>query len=190
MADFIIPIDAKIKDFKIHLDSHPRTILSAKFGDGKSYFLNELAKDESVSEDYVFITLHPVNYQILDNKDILDLIKRDILAQMLINNMIEPQYDISEDELLYYYIRSNGLALFENVFPIISQLGFEPNLISAFMTGVKSMKFIKSIKNEIVKLKCEKDVVGRIDKFISETDSLTKIYEEDIYTKIIKNVLI
>lgn len=187
MADFIIPIDAKIKDFKIHLDSHPRTILSAKFGDGKSYFLNELAKDESVSEDYVFITLHPVNYQIIDNKDILDLIKRDILAQMLINNMIEPQYDISEDELLYYYIRSNGLALFENVFPIISQLGFEPNLISAFMTGVKSMKFIKSIKNEIVKLKCEKDVVGRIDKFISETDSLTKIYEEDIYTKIIKD---
>lgn len=38
--DTIIPIEEKIKDFKIHLDSHPRTILSAKFGDGKSYFLN------------------------------------------------------------------------------------------------------------------------------------------------------
>lgn len=28
---FLIPIDEKIKEFKIHLDSHPRTIFSAKF---------------------------------------------------------------------------------------------------------------------------------------------------------------
>lgn len=189
MADFIIPIDAKIKDFKIHIDSHPRTILSAKFGDGKSYFLNELAKDESVSNDYAFITIHPVNYQILDNKDILDLIKRDILAQMLINNMIEPQYDISKEELLYYYIRSNGngLALFENIFEIISQLGFEANLISAFMAGVKSVKHINSIRKEIVRIKDENDIVSEIDKFIEKVDCSSKIYEEDIYTKIIKD---
>ena len=189
MADFIIPIDAKIKDFKIHLDSHPRTILSAKFGDGKSYFLNELSKDESVSNDYAFITIHPVNYQILDNKDILDLIKRDILAQMLINNMIEPQYDISKEELLYYYIRSNGngLALFENIFEIISQLGFETNLISAFMAGVKSVKLINSIRKEIVRIKDESDIVSEIDKFIEKVDCSSKIYEEDIYTKIIKD---
>ena len=189
MADFIIPIDAKIKDFKIHLDSHPRTILSAKFGDGKSYFLNELSKDESVSNDYAFITIHPVNYQILDNKDILDLIKRDILAQMLINNMIEPQYDISKEELLYYYIRSNGngLALFENIFEIISQLGFETNLISEFMAGVKSVKLINSIRKEIVRIKDESDIVSEIDKFIEKVDCSSKIYEEDIYTKIIKD---
>lgn len=189
MTDFIIPIDAKIKDFKIHLDSHPRTILSAKFGDGKSYFLNELAKYESVSNDYAFITIHPVNYQILDNKDILDLIKRDILAQMLIDNMIEPQYDISKEELLYYYIRSNGngLALFENIFEIISQLGFETNLISAFMASVKSVKLINSIRKEIVRIKDENDIVSEIDKFIEKVDCSSKIYEEDIYTKIIKD---
>lgn len=189
MADFIIPIDAKIQDFKIHLDSHPRTILSAKFGDGKSYFLNELAKDESVSNDYAFITIHPVNYQILDNKDILDLIKRDILAQMLINNMIEPQYDISKEELLYYYIRSNGngLALFENIFEIISQLGFEAKLISAFIACCKGVGFINSIKNEVAKIKNDQDTVSKIDKFIETADTLTKIYEEDIYTKIIRD---
>ena len=29
--DFLIPIDEKIKEFKIHLDSHPRTIFSPDF---------------------------------------------------------------------------------------------------------------------------------------------------------------
>ena len=38
---FLIPIDEKIKEFKIHLDSHPRTIFSAKYGDGKSFFMNK-----------------------------------------------------------------------------------------------------------------------------------------------------
>ena len=80
------------------------------------------------------------------------------MRDMLINNMIEPQYDISKEELLYYYIRSNGngLALFENIFEIISQLGFETNLISAFMAGVKSVKLINSICfSLIVEVTCQ-----------------------------------
>ena len=35
----IIPMDQAIKDFDLHLKSHPRTILSAGFGEGKSTFL-------------------------------------------------------------------------------------------------------------------------------------------------------
>lgn len=187
MSDFIIPIGHVIKDFKIHLDSHPRTILSAKFGDGKSFFLNKLAIDEMVGEEYAFITIHPVNYQILDNKDILELIKRDILAQMLMNNMIEPEYDISKEELLYYYIKSNGVFALENIFTIISQLGFEADLISAFIAGCKGVKFIKSIINEVAKIKNNQDTVSKIDMFIENVDTSTKIYEEDIYTKIIRD---
>jgi hypothetical protein len=90
---------------------------------------------------------------------------------------------------LYYYIRSNGngLALFENIFEIISQLGFETNLISAFMAGVKSVKLINSIRNEIIRIKDKNDIVSEIDKFIEKVDCSSKIYEEDIYTKIIKD---
>lgn len=39
-----IPIDSTLNRFALHLKSHPRTILSAKYGDGKTYFLNEFAK--------------------------------------------------------------------------------------------------------------------------------------------------
>lgn len=185
--DTIIPIEEKIKDFKIHLDSHPRTILSAKFGDGKSYFLNQLAKNEMVSMDYVFITLHPINYQILDNKDVLELIKRDILAQMIINKMIKTEYDISNDELLYYYLKDHGFSLFDNIFEIISNLGLESSHISAFMAGIKGVQIIKTIKKEFEEIKNKKDIVSIIDKFIENTDCTTKVYEEDIYTKIIKD---
>ena len=41
VRDFEIPVDERMLEFKRHLDCHPRTILSAKFGDGKSYFLNK-----------------------------------------------------------------------------------------------------------------------------------------------------
>lgn len=44
-----IPIDKAIIDFKNHLLSHPRTILSAKYGDGKTYFLSKFVNDPSVN---------------------------------------------------------------------------------------------------------------------------------------------
>ena len=40
----IIPVDDAMKLFENHLLSHDRVILSAKFGDGKSFFLNEFKK--------------------------------------------------------------------------------------------------------------------------------------------------
>lgn len=36
-----IPVDDAIDRFHNHLLSHERIVLSAKFGDGKSFFLNE-----------------------------------------------------------------------------------------------------------------------------------------------------
>lgn len=37
MSNPIIPIDNRITAFTNHLYSHPRTILSARYGDGKSF---------------------------------------------------------------------------------------------------------------------------------------------------------
>ena len=44
MSDPIIPIDNRIAAFTNHLYSHPRTILSARYGDGKSFFLSKFIK--------------------------------------------------------------------------------------------------------------------------------------------------
>lgn len=67
-----IDISQYITDFKQVFEKESRMIFSAMFGDGKSYFLNEFIKSFDFKKgDYYFITLHPVNYVVEDNKDII-----------------------------------------------------------------------------------------------------------------------
>lgn len=84
-----IDISQYITDFKQVFEKESRMIFSAKFGDGKSYFLNEFIESfDSKKGDYYFITLHPVNYVVEDNKDIIEYIKRDILFQLIKDDRI------------------------------------------------------------------------------------------------------
>lgn len=87
----LIPIDKELADFKKHLERNERTIFSAKFGDGKTYFLNEFKKKYSdEKEKYYFITLYPVNYSVAENQDIFEYIKRDILYQLAKDEKLNP----------------------------------------------------------------------------------------------------
>lgn len=90
-----IDITQKLKEFHQHLLHNPRTILSARFGDGKTYFLNEYFAKHQIwkdftpidnrvgsEEDTYFVVLHPVNYVVAKNEDVFEYIKRDILVQL------------------------------------------------------------------------------------------------------------
>ena len=77
----IIDISNKLKDFEEHLNLNCQTILSAKFGDGKTYFLNEYIHQHEA--DTFFVVLHPVNYVLSPNEDIFEYIKRDILCSLV-----------------------------------------------------------------------------------------------------------
>ena len=76
-----IPIDTHLEMFAEHLAINERAILSAKFGDGKTYFLNKF-KEKYSKEGYYFITLYPVNYSVAENADVFEYIKRDIIIQL------------------------------------------------------------------------------------------------------------
>lgn len=45
LDDNIIPVDEAMERFENHLLSHDRVILSAKFGDGKTFFLNKFKEN-------------------------------------------------------------------------------------------------------------------------------------------------
>ena len=79
-----IDISKELERFKLHLESNPQTILSAKFGDGKTYFLNEYMNQHS--DDTFFVVLRPVNYIVSPNEDIFEYIKRDILCLLMSSN--------------------------------------------------------------------------------------------------------
>lgn len=97
----IIDITNKLRDFEEHLNLNRQTILSAKFGDGKTYFLNKYI--EQHEQDTFFIVLHPVNYVVSSNEDIFEYIKRDILCSLVHRNEFqETNWDEALKELLSY----------------------------------------------------------------------------------------
>lgn len=81
VQDNIISLESELLSFDRYFEANSRCVLSAPFGEGKSFFLNEFIKKKS--NDYDFITLYPTDYQICDNKDVFEYIKRDILLALL-----------------------------------------------------------------------------------------------------------
>jgi hypothetical protein len=94
----IIPIDEQINSFADYIANNDRAILSARFGDVKTFFLDEFKN--RYSSEYIFLTLYPVLYQVADNKDIFEYIKRDILIQLLMSG------EVALEDNKYSYIES------------------------------------------------------------------------------------
>lgn len=183
--DFYIPIDHVISDFLVHLKSHERTILSAKFGDGKSYFLNSLMNNEEIKKDFVFLVLHPVNYQVVENKDIFELIKRDILFQLVNKKIYDPKYEITNTVAFSFYLQNNFQSLAYSLLPYLSYLNCDTKTTSELTLGLSSIKFLMDLKNKINKFKTKNEESNVIDNFIAKGKSF--IYENDAITKIIRD---
>lgn len=194
-----IDITKELIAFEKHLRNNERVILSAKFGDGKTYFLDAFKKKFSAKENdqqqYEFITLYPINYQVSDNKEIFEYIKRDILIQMVLKGMIHSGCQISEGLYLQFYLMNNHLTLVQDIIQIIPSLGliYEGIDLSGFMgtimTGLKALSFLKDQKEKYKKFKEDIESMDDIalaesfcNKFAKEKGGC---YELDLITEII-----
>ncbi|MBR4468090.1 MAG: hypothetical protein IKS53_01525 [Bacteroidales bacterium] len=183
-TEFEIPIDNAINEFGFHLKSHPRTILSAKFGDGKTYFLSKFIKKRNRS--FVFITLHPINYQVLENKDIFELIKRDVLFQITVNNMLSEDLDIDDQTALAFYIQNNFMGLTESTLSYISQLHSSTEVAKGVLAALSLNNLLKELKNKVFGLKKKYKSTYALEEFLNKADTIP-ILEEDVVTKIIQD---
>lgn len=183
--DFVIPIDSAVKGFFEHMKVNPRTILSSKFGDGKSYFLDKYKKTDFVSEHFVFLTIYPVNYQVASNEDIFNLIKRDILFQLMLNGMISNQVVVPNDIALWFYLQNNGKSLLSDLLSYLSAIAVPNEYKPLIMGCMKTLKLFKDMKVKFEKFKENYDENALLDDFLSKVDSTT-VYEDDIITAIIK----
>ncbi len=161
-------LKSKIFDFKNHLKHADRMILSAKFGDGKSFFLQKIREDVETFKEYVFITLYPVNYVVAPNEDIFEYIKRDILVQLVKLGLLNK---IDLNKLI------TSVFSFENFKEVISFL------ISFAPSGAFYNKILEKALDISQKYNDEK---ATYDKYF-ESFKIQKggLYEEDAYTKII-----
>lgn len=185
MPDYMIPVDHAIEDFREHLKCHPRTILSAKYGDGKSYFLDAFMNDMDVRNEFQFIKLYPVNYQVLENRDVFEVIKYDILMQMGLQEMIDLSYSVSSRDAFFYCMKNHGLDLLESLFDIAGSIEGVSLVKAIGKIGKSSVGFVKEIKDaakEYKEYKAGDEAI--LDKYMDTADGIA-IYEEDLISKII-----
>lgn len=167
-----VNISGKLNDFSQYLETTDRIILSAKFGDGKTYLLNELRKDEAMQDKYEFFTIYPVNYSVAKNEDVFEYIKRDIIVQLHKKKLFE-NIDLN--------------TLFGSVFTLNDLTSVVPFLLSLVPLGELCNEGYSKFL-EIKKKYDEKKHI--VDKYLSQfANTAGCIHEEDGYTKLIKKAI-
>lgn len=186
--DNYIPVDDAMRRFENHLLSHDRVILSAKFGDGKTFFLNKFKEKCKGDDDspFEFITLYPVNYQVLENKDIFELIKHDVLLQILQAGMIDIDYEVTDRMAFEFYVQSHFVSVGESFLSMLKACGADDGVTASLFVAFKSANWLKSLKKQVDKFKQEIDQTKLLDKYLELFDE-NSVYENDIITKIIRD---
>ena len=179
MEDIFAPLDEEIASFKRYFSENNRCILSAPFGEGKSYFLNEFIKSQV--DDYDFIKIYPTNYQVCDNRDMLEYIKRDILFGLIaLDNTIIDGFDLTKLGILRKAILESKDGVAECV----------PD-INASVFGIGFTTSLGKVINTLSKIweSCEKysDVEGNPYKeyLLSFDNQKGGIYELDAVANLI-----
>lgn len=175
----IIPINEEIATFSDYLDNNCRGILSARFGDGKSFFLDKMK--ERLSNRYIFITIYPVNYQVADNKDIFEYIKRDILLQILMLSEV----DLTDEKYglpirLWGFLNRNGGDIASDIMALLAS-SLMPVPIKAFECLKNNIAKFKNFSNEINRTESD-----TIEDYLAEFSQCRgSIYEFDPISHII-----
>jgi len=199
MTDIEIPLDIVKNDFKSFLEipENSRIFFSGKFGIGKTYFLKEFFEQNKA--EYEVFHIYPVNYQVHSNDDIFELIKYDILIELLKKNKDIFQKNeikgVKDSSLLFYSwckkrfslnsILQSTLSLGESY----SELLVDPILGSLGKLG-RPLKDLLEIDREYQEFKKEykNGEKGLVEKYakeikakdISEIDYLSHLLKEKI----------
>lgn len=180
---FRIDIDKELRSFRVHLELNKRTILSAKFGDGKTTFLDEFR--QKYNDELFVVTIRPVNYSVAKNEDIFEYIKYDILLQLASTNHV-PDIDT---KTVWDIVKNNVFTL--------GNLDTAVDFAIDCLPGANSLR---RVKDTIIKTASDFEVKDAFDQYQEGRKTLDKyqsvfqsqiggLYEQDGYTLLIKEIL-
>lgn len=176
---FIIETNSKIAEFQDHLnieDNH-RIILSGQFGSGKTTFLRKFFSEDN---SYLAIHLFPVNYSVAQNEDIFELIKFDILYELLSYNIKEENISASTFETIAFLSPQEQFEILKKIIKAIPKIGKPLSNIIEALSEVKDL--IKSKKEQLSK----DSTFDAIEEFITNLeDKKGSIRENDSITQLI-----
>ncbi len=179
---FTFDIDEPTAAFTKHLslEGNDRIILSAPFGAGKTYFLKEFFEENT--DKYEFIHLYPVNYSVASNEDIFELVKYDILIELMDKTVEFDQIQFSKIEFLPLFIKNNKGKILNTLSPLISSIPKVGKLISGMMDKIKGLVTEFEKQFDGVNTDDKQTTNNFLEEFIQQKGS---IYEEDFYTQLI-----
>lgn len=184
MNEFKISIEVPRGDFQTHLnlENNKRILFSGRFGIGKTTFIKEFF--ELHEQDYELFYLSPVNYQVAKNEDIFELIKYDILFDLLDKSLIdEEDDDVNELLSLQFFLLNKSLDDFSEILSLIPIVGQPLSIIG------KLIKLHEGYKKYSEKIK-KKDTLAILGEYSKKFErGKGSIYEKDFITQIIYGAL-
>ncbi|ERJ59847.1 hypothetical protein M472_13835 [Sphingobacterium paucimobilis HER1398] len=185
---FVINQDSLEQQFKDHLADiyNHRILFSGPFGQGKTTFLNKVFEDEEA--EYHTIKLYPVNYSVSSNEDVFQLIKFDILTQLIgkYGNQLNLQKEDFSKLLTAQVFVRDSMSLTPWIEAILSCFGnigkSSSSFFKAFRDTVKDFdEFHKSIQPDETK-----DIEAFVNGLIEQEGSA---YEMDTISEKIKELI-
>ncbi len=172
-------------DEHLDIDSNERIVFSAKFGDGKTTFLKHFF--ESNDDKYEVIHLYPVNYSVASNEDIFELVKYDILLELLTKKI---EFENVKPVLSHFaakYAKGNKFKLIKLFTPFLKVIPLLGESTQETVEGL--IDELESFTNEY-----QAEKKGEIEKskdyLRSFTEKIGSIYEENFYTKLISQLVL
>ncbi len=180
-------------EFKTHLElpGNARTILSGKFGSGKTTFLRHFFSKNQA--EFISLTVYPVNYSIATNEDIFRYIKYDLLFELLRNDAGGLEgFDLGLSQHLYLFLKNNWKSVGANLIKLAGEVGKDilPGMemvskIATFMIEVKSQ-----LDKHIEEASKKNDENRAVVEFMEETKKMPgSLYEETFITTIIEKLV-
>lgn len=164
-----IDISDILLEFKEHLNRNRRIIFSARYGEGKTYFLNKFI--ERYEDEMFFAVLRPINYSVAPNEDVFEYIKRDILRRLFESGYI--QEGVIKETI-------KGIFNYDNFIQVVGCL------LNFAILG-NNNNFIEILKDVNANYNKNRNNIGKFFKEFSEAKG--GIYESDAYTKLISDVI-
>lgn len=166
-------------EFLSHISDpqNARILFSGKFGMGKTTYINHFF--DGKKNEFVKIHLFPVNYSIASNEDIIDLIRYDILMELIREGVDFEVKEIPLQDKLYGFSQANALEIVKRIIHCIPKTGKD---ISASIKGFQELYNSFLGYCEQISEDEGKEVLEFIEKIQKEKGS---IYEQTIITRLI-----
>lgn len=172
----------KFEEF-LSLENNHRIIFSGIFGNGKTTFLKSYFKE---NKDYLTIHLFPTNYTTSKNEDVFELIKFDVLYELLNFHPEICEFKFEKVYATYLAVYKTPNILLD---PISSLIEAVPKIGKTIATVLKfAMNLNEAIKKEIKETEDSesKEILAFAKRIF---DKIGSPYENDLYTELIKKLL-